>query len=145
MSRPTHTLIAKPAKRTAALGVVGTMIVAALSMWTVTPFAWIWIGSRISDTQQPSAGPYMVVFFGIVASIVATAWVLSLLNRLYVRLTGSRFIASIRPAWLKGMTEDHSTSRATVMETVVVTSVALALLLFVSWFLVIAGSPLPNQ
>jgi hypothetical protein len=137
--------IAKPVKRTAALAVVATMVLAALSMWTVTPYAWIWIGSRVTETQQPSLGPYMLVFFGIVASIIATAWVLNLLNRLYVSLTGSRSIASIRPAWMKGMTEDHSIGRATVMETVLVTSVALALVLFVSWFLVMAGSPLPNQ
>ena len=53
--------------------VVAIMIVGAFSMWTVIPFGWIWIGSMVSDTQQPSGGPYMVVFVGIVLSIVAMA------------------------------------------------------------------------
>jgi hypothetical protein len=126
--------------------VVGAMIVSALSMWTVIPLGWIWVGSRISDTQEPSGGPYMLVFVGIVISILILSWVLSRLNRLYVRITGSNAIANVRPAWMKGMTESSVQGRgATVMETVVVTSVGLALLGMVVWFFFLAGSPLPSQ
>ena len=39
----------------------------------------------------------MVVFFGIVCSIIAMAWVLALLNRLYVRITGSESSHSLPP------------------------------------------------
>jgi hypothetical protein len=122
------------------------MVVDALSMWTIVPLGWIWIGSMISDTQEPSGGPYMLVFVGIVISILVLAWLLGRLNRLYVRITGSNAIANIRPAWMKGMTEDRLEARgATVMETVVVTSVGLAILGMVFWFFFLAGSPLPSQ
>ena len=73
----------------AATFVVAVMVLGAFSMWTVIPFGWIWIGSMIAGSQQPSGGPYMLVFFGIVCSIIAMSWVLSRLNRLYVRITGS--------------------------------------------------------
>ena len=73
----------------AAAFVVAVMVLGAMSLWTVIPFGWIRIGSMISDTQAPSGGPYMVVFFGIVCSILAMSWVLSWLNRLYVRITGT--------------------------------------------------------
>jgi hypothetical protein len=135
-----------PVKGTAALIVVGGMVVAALSMWTLVPLGWIWIGSKVSDTQEPSGGPYMLVFVGIVISILVLSWVLGRLNRLYVRITGSNAISNVRPGWMKGMTEDRLQARgATVMETVVVTSVGLAILGMVLWFFFLAGSPLPSQ
>ena len=136
----------RPIRGTAGLFVVGAMVIAALSMWTVVPLGWIWVGSRISDTQEPSGGPYMLVFVGIVISILVLSWLLGRLNRLYVRITGSTAIANVRPAWMKGMTESSIQGRgATVMETVVVTSVGLALLGMVVWFFFLAGSPLPSQ
>jgi hypothetical protein len=138
--------VRRPVRGTAALIVVGAMIVAALSMWTIVPLGWIWIGSRISDTQEPSGGPYMLVFVGIVISILILSWLLGRLNRLYVRITGSNAMANVRPGWMKGMTEDRYQGRgATVMETVVVTSVGLAILGMVAWFFFLAGSPLPSQ
>jgi hypothetical protein len=138
--------VKRPVRGTAALIVVGVMVVAALSMWTIVPLGWIWIGSMISDTQEPSGGPYMLVFVGIVISILILSWLLGRLNRLYVRITGSNAIANIRPAWMKGMTEDRFQARGTtVLETVVVTSVTLALVGLVLWFFFLAGSPLPSQ
>ncbi|MGH2982444.1 MAG: hypothetical protein ACRDKV_10430 [Solirubrobacterales bacterium] len=122
------------------------MIVAALSMWTAVPLGWVWIGSQISEGQAPSGGPYMVVLFGIVTSILIISWVLSRLNQAYVHLTGSRTVEAIRPAWLKSL-RDSEAPRAypTVLETVIVTSVVLAIISMTVWFFVAAGSPLPSQ
>jgi hypothetical protein len=130
----------------AAIVVVVAMIVAALSMWTVIPLGWVWVGSQLSEGQDPSGGPYMVVMVGIVTSIVLIAWLLGRLNQLYVRLTGTTSVEPMRPAWLKSMRDTRGAPRMpTVLETVVVTSVILAILAMAGWFLFIAGSPLPNQ
>jgi hypothetical protein len=122
------------------------MILAALSMWTVIPLGWVWIGSQISGTQAPSGGPYMVVLVGIVSSILFISWVLGRLNRVYIHLTGDRTVGPIRPRWLKSL-RDSEAPRAnpTVLETVIVTSVVLAILSVTVWFFLLAGSPLPNQ
>jgi hypothetical protein len=126
--------------------VVTVMALAAFSLWTIVPFGWIWIGSKISKTQDPSAGPYTVVFVGIVISILVIAWMLSRLNHLYARLTGGVEIARLRPTWLKSMRDSSANvPRTTVLEAIVVSSVVLAALAGVVWFLVLAGSPLPNQ
>lgn len=125
--------------------VVAAMIIAALSLWTVIPLTWIWIGSNITDTQTPSGGPYMIVFGGIVASIVVVSWILSRLNRLYVRITGSRTVGPIRPNWLKSLRDSEVPNDPTVLETVIVASVVLAGLSAGAWFIFLAGSPLPNQ
>jgi hypothetical protein len=126
--------------------VVIAMLVAALSLWTVIPFAWVYIGSKLSDTQFPSGGPYMVVLVGIVTSILLIAWLLGRLNRLYVRITGTNAVAPVRPAWLKSMRDTPTRPRGpTVLEAVIVGSVVLAALAMGAWFFLLAGSPLPNQ
>jgi hypothetical protein len=126
--------------------VVIAMLVAALSLWTVIPLAWVYIGSRLSDTQFPSGGPYMVVLVGIVVSILLIAWLLGRLNRVYVRITGTNAVAPIRPAWLKSMRDAPTRpSGPTVLEAVIVGSVILAGLAMGAWFFILAGSPLPSQ
>ena len=121
------------------------MVVAALSLWTVIPLSWLYIGSQIADSQFPSGGPYIVVFIGIVVSILIIAWLLGRLNGLYVRITGTNTMAPMRPSWLKSMRDAEGPRGTTVMEAVIVTSVLLAVLALVTWFFLLAGSPLPDQ
>jgi hypothetical protein len=135
-----------PVRNAAATVVVFAMLIAALSLWTVIPLTWVYIGSKLSDTQFPSGGPYMLVFVGIVISILVIAWLLGRLNGLYVRITGTNTVTPIRPAWLKSMRDTPVEPRGTtVLETVIVGSVILAVLALTAWFFVLAGSPLPNQ
>jgi hypothetical protein len=131
----------------AATFVVAVMVLGAFSMWTVIPWGWIWIGSMITDTQQPSGGPYMVVFFGIVCSILAMSWVLSRLNRLYVRITGTTTLPGrYLPAWRKSLSDERADPRGmNVLEAVILASVLLAGIALFIWFLFAAGSPLPSQ
>jgi hypothetical protein len=131
----------------AALLIVLVMVIGAFSLWTVVPFGWIWIGSKISDTQQPSGGPYMVVFFGIVTSIVVIAWILARLNQVYARLTGStRLPKRYLPAWRKSLSDERANPYGmTVLEAVILLSVVLAGFAMAAWFFVVAGSPLPSQ
>ena len=136
----------KVVNRFAATIVVLAMIVAALSLWTVIPLTWVWIGSRVSHTQSPSGGPYMVVLVGIVTSILLISWLISRLNRLYVRITGSHDVGAIRPRWLRSMRDERERpENPTVLETVIVSSVLLAMIAAALWFFLLAGSPIPNQ
>jgi hypothetical protein len=136
-----------PASGAAAGFVVAVMVLGAFSMWTVIPYGWIWIGSKLSHTQQPSGGPYMVVFVGIVCSIIAMAWVLSRLNRLYVRITGTTKLAPrYLPAWRKSLSDERDSPHGiSALESVILASVLLAALAMAVWFFVAAGSPLPTQ
>jgi hypothetical protein len=131
----------------AATVVVAVMMAGAVSMWTVIPFGWIWVGSMISESQEPSGGPYMVVFFGIVCSIIAMAWALSRLNRLYVRITGTtRLPSRYLPAWRKSLSDQRDLREGpNVLETVILGSVLLAGAALAVWFFIAAGSPLPSQ
>jgi hypothetical protein len=137
----------RPVSGAAAGFVLAVMVLGAVSMWTVIPFGWLWIGSRLSHTQAPSGGPYMIVFFGIVCSIIAMAWVLSRLNQLYVRITGSAKLPQrYLPAWRKSLSDERELPQGmSVLEAVILSSVLLAALAMVVWFFVAAGSPIPSQ
>jgi hypothetical protein len=134
-----------PVTAASASVVVLAMILAALAMWTVVPFGWLWIASQVTKTQAPSMGPYMLVLAGVIASIVLLGWILIRLNRLYVRITGSHTIGPIRPNWLKSMRDEGAASAPNVLEVVIVLSVLLAGVAMGVWFFLIAGSPIPSQ
>lgn len=122
------------------------MLVAAFSLWTAIPLSWIYIASKLSETQFPSGGPYAIVAVGIVASILFVAWLIGRLNTLYVRITGTNRLEPIRRTWLKSM-RDTAPIRGsvTVVEAVMMASVILAALAFTVWYVLWAGSPIPNQ
>ena len=135
-----------PARSLAAGLIFLAMLLAALSLWTAIPLSWIYIGSKLSHTQFPSGGPYMVVAVGIVVSIVAIGWLISRLNDLYIRITGTNRLAPMRPTWLKSMRDTGSAvGTTTVVEAVLMGSVLLAALALTVWFFLLAGSPIANQ
>jgi hypothetical protein len=130
----------------AAMAIFVAMLLAALALWTAIPLSWIWIGSKVSETQFPATGPYMVVAVGIIVSIVIVAWLLTRLNQLYVDVTGTNRLTPMRPAWMRSMRDEVAPAgTTTVVEAVLMGSVLLAAAVFTFWFFFLAGSPLPNQ
>lgn len=131
----------------AATAVFVVMLLTALALWTAIPVGWIYIGSKVSETQFPSSGPYAIVAFGILFSIILDAWLIGRLNAAYVRLTGTDQLGPMRPNWMRSMSDSstRASSTTTVVEAVMMGSVMLAGLVFVAWFVFLAGSPLPNQ
>lgn len=122
------------------------MLLAAFSLWTLIPLGWVYIGSKVSHSQFPSIGPYMVVVIGIIVTVLIDAWLIGRLNDLYVRVTGSNRVVQARPGWLKSMRDAAPVQSAvTVVEAVMMSSVLLAAVALVTWFFLLAGSPLPNQ
>jgi hypothetical protein len=130
----------------AASAIFVVMLFTALALWTAIPVGWLWIGSQVATTQFPAEGPYAVVGIGIIATIVVDAWLIGRLNALYMQITGTNKLAPMRPAWLKSMRDSGGMQgTTTVVEAVMMGSVLLAGVVFVGWFFVLAGSPLPNQ
>src|SRR3954447_14377333 len=122
------------------------MLLAAFSLWTAIPLSWVYIASKLSQTQFPSGGPYLIVAVGIIASILFVALLIGHLNSLYIRLTGTNRLEPIRPTWLKSMRDTGPVrSSVTVVEAVLMSSVLLAMLALTAWFFLLAGSPIPNQ
>jgi hypothetical protein len=143
---PANTHTHHPARALAASLVFLAMLLAAFALWTAIPLTWVYIASKVSETQFPSGGPYAVVAVGILASILIVAWLIGRLNNLYIRITGTNRLNPMRPAWLKSMRDTGSApSSVTVVEAVLMGSVTLAAAALTVWFFLLAGSPLPNQ
>lgn len=141
----THSHGMSPMQGLAASFVFVVMLLAALALWTAIPLGWIWIGSKVATTQFPAEGPYAVVAIGIVVTIVLDSWLIGRLNVLYVRITGTNRLAPMRPTWLKSMRDTGGApGTTTVVEAVLMGSVLLAGLVFMGWFFLLAGSPIPN-
>jgi hypothetical protein len=122
------------------------MLLAAFSLWTAIPLSWVYIASKLSETQFPAGGPYAVVVIGILLTFLVVAWLIGRLNNLYIRITGTNRLAPIRPTWLKSMRDTGpAPSTVTVVEAVLMASVMLAALALTLWFFFLAGSPLPDQ
>lgn len=142
----TRTGIPSPARSLAASVIFIAMLLAALSLWTAIPLSWLYIASKVSHTQFPSQGPYIVVGVGIIISVLIDSWLISRLNRLYMRVTGTNRLSPMRPGWLKSMRDTQApVGTTTVVEAVMMGSVGLAVLVFLLWFFLLAGSPLPNR
>jgi hypothetical protein len=140
-----HLHQARPVRALAASVVFLVMLVAALSLWTAIPLGWVYVGSKLADSQFPSQGPYAVVAIGILVTIVLDAWLIGRLNNLYVRVTGTNRLTPMRPTWLKSMRDSSGpVGSTTVVEAVLMGSVLLACAVFVAWFFLLAGSPLPS-
>jgi hypothetical protein len=144
MSTGAHTV---NAARGVAAGVVFlAMLVAAFALWTAIPLTWVYIASKVSHTQFPSGGPYMVVIVGILVTVSIDAWLIGRLNSLYVRITGTNRLSPIRPTWLRSMRDSAPLGGSvTVVEAVMMASVLLAAVALTLWFFFLAGSPIPNN
>jgi hypothetical protein len=141
-----HSHATSPARGIAASLVFLVMLFSALALWTAIPLGWIYIASKVAETQFPAEGPYALVAVGILVSVVIDAWLIGRLNGLYMRITGTNRLSPMRPSWLKSMRDTGSTpGSTTVVEAVLMGSVMLAVAVFFAWFLLLAGSPIPNR
>jgi hypothetical protein len=121
------------------------MAIGSIVLWLGIPIGWLYVASRIAKSSQPSMGPYLLILAGIPASMVVVGKLLSRLNRTYAALTGAPPAARTRHAWMKSLRGERDSGRPrTVLDVVMVSSVALALVCLAIWFFVFAGSSLPS-
>jgi hypothetical protein len=138
-------MLASMGKKAAASVLIVAMSVAALFLWVGIPVGWLWIGSQLVSSSQPSMGPYAVVAIGIVASVVVDAMILSRLNRTYMRVTETDGQVRLQLPWMKSMRGERESGRQTsVLDIILVASVTLAGLAMLLWWILLAGSPLPS-
>ena len=138
-------MLAGLSKKAAAAFLIVAMSVAALFLWVGIPIGWLWIGSQLVSSSQPSMGPYAVVAIGIIASVVIDAMILSRLNRTYQRVTETDGQVRLQLPWMKSMRGERDSGRSTsVLDIILVGSVTLAGLTMFLWWVFLAGSPLPS-
>jgi hypothetical protein len=100
------------------------MLGAGLVLWIGVPVGWLWVGSQVQGATDSIGTAILVMLVGVVASIVAVVPILGWLNRKHLELRAARGL---------------DTHGQTALEAVMTVSVAIAVVVFVIWFFVIAG------
>jgi hypothetical protein len=129
-----------------ALLLVLLMAVGSIALWIGLPLGLIWIASMISDSSQPSMGPYLLILVGLPVGAIVIGKLLGTLDRMHGRVTGRTGGEQKRNTWMNSMGEKATTNRRqrSVLDTVMIVSVLSALVIGAIWFLLFAGSPLPS-
>jgi hypothetical protein len=121
------------------------MAVGSVLLWIGIPVGWLYLASRVAGSAQPSMGPYLMVLVGIPATMIVMGKLLAALDRTYGRVTRTAPQARVQAPWHRSMRGDRRTSRpGSVLDVVMVASVALAVVCFAVWFFLFAGSSLPT-
>jgi uncharacterized membrane protein YgcG len=134
-----------PHRHAAGVGLVIVMALGSVVVWLVSPVAWLWIASRMTDSSQPSLGPYLLVLVGMVLTAAVVGKLLGMVNRMHMRVTGRVSDKREHAKWNRSMRgERTSVNDRGVLEQVMAISVSCALVLFGIWFFAFAGSSLPG-
>jgi hypothetical protein len=108
------------------------MAAGCLFLWTGIPLAWMRIAGWLSSTGYVA---YAIAFCGCITTMVGWGWGLARLNAVYLRLRG-REPSSARPTWGPGGRRE-----LTLLDRLVIASALLALVAFLLWYFVLAGTP----
>ena len=122
------------------------MAAGSIVMWVGLPLGLIWLASSLTSSSQPSLGPYLLILIGLPVGMVIIGKALGSLDRLHGRITGRIDDERHRAAWLQSMRDERGTKRKqrSVLYTVMIISVLLAIVVGAIWFIAFAGSPLPG-
>jgi hypothetical protein len=124
---------------------IALMAVGSVLLWIGIPVGWLYLASQVTDSSQPSMGPYALVLVGIPATMVVMGKVLAVLDRTYGRVTGAAPGVRAQSPWHRSLRGDRRPARGrSVLDVVMVFSVALAVFCFAVWFFLFAGSSLPT-
>jgi hypothetical protein len=144
-SRPAGLTSRGPATLVTGVGLIAAMAVGSLVMWIGVPLGLIWFASHLQTGAEPSMGPYLVVAFGLPTLMIPLGKALASLDRAFSRVSGyTPENRRVRLPWLQSMRGERGSShRATVLDVLMIVSVAIASAAFLFWFLFLAGSSLP--
>jgi hypothetical protein len=133
------------AEKPAAIFLVALMAVGSVALWLVIPVAWIYVVSSQIESTQPTLGPYVLILIGVPTSMFIVGKLLYRLNGVYERITGQDSEVRVQMPWHRSMRGERAPQRrTTVLELVMMISVAIAVVAFGIWFFFFAGSSLPS-
>ena len=127
------------------LFLIALMAIGSVIMWLGVPIGLIYLASRLADSSKPSMGPYLLILIGLPVGMFVVGKLLGALDRYHGRITGLDDGKPEQAAWMKSMRGDRERKRrGSVLDSVMIISVGVALLLFGIWFFAFAGSSLPG-
>ena len=92
------------------------MAVGSVVMWIGVPVGLIYLASRVADSSQPSAGPYLLVLIGLRSGWRSSARFLGTWTGCTGALTG-RDEERHRATWLRSMRAERGSTRRAACST----------------------------
>ena len=127
------------------LFLIALMAIGSVVMWIGVPVGLIYLASRLADSSKPSMGPYLLILIGLPVGMFVVGKLLGAVDRYHGRITGLDDGKPTQAAWMRSMRgERERKRRRSVLDSVMIVSVGVALLLFGIWFFAFAGSSLPG-
>jgi hypothetical protein len=112
-----------------ALLTVSIMIIGSLVLWLGTPLLWLWVGSQIQGSTDSLDLALLAMAVGVLATVAILAGLLSRLSRVHRGIVVAR---------------GHDDPGHHMLESVMITTAGIAIVVFGVWFLLFAGaSPMP--
>src|SRR5918992_6358195 len=118
-----------------ALLLVLLMGAGSVVMWIGLPLGLIWLASAVSDSSEPSMGPYLLILLGLPIGMFAIGKCLGALDRAHGRITGRLDERPQHATWLRSMRDERAPRRGrrSVLDTVMIVSVLAALAAGAVW------------
>ena len=120
------------------------MALGSVAMWVALPVGLVYLASQLTDSTQPSLGPYLLILFGLPIGMAMIGKGLGKLDRMYAA-AGGEMPQRYRPGWTRSMRgERESTRKWSILDRVMLVSVMLCFVAMGIWFFFFAGSSLPT-
>lgn len=126
------------------------MLLVAVNVWTGSPLAALWVGSRLQGAGPPQMGPVFVVVLLIGVFSFVLAWLLTRLDAAYHGLTGQAAQVHRHVAWLRSMRGERpqypgDAVQITALERTLVLVVVACCIAFEIWFFFFSTSPIDQR
>ena len=127
--------------RVQAVAIVCAMVIGSVTLWIANPVFWLWLTARLQTTQART-GPYVLMLLGVLATAIACAKGLAMLNRRYASVMGDNTVHLHLP-WARGLGGEHEKDLrvVTVLDVVMIVSVIVAGTALLIWFAVEQPTP----
>ena len=140
MQTPRVTATDDGRRRLAATALLAVMAFLSLFLWIGVPVLWMRIASLFTPDSQAF---YLLLLIVVPLTMIGVGWVLYRVNRVYVRVSGEEQPRE-HTSWLESQAADRrSRQPRRAIDVIMSFSVLLALIAFMLWFFLVAGSPLP--
>jgi multisubunit Na+/H+ antiporter MnhC subunit len=122
-------------------------VVLALGIGFGVPVLWVWIGSKLQGTGSDSvnSSTAAIIFVGIIFSYIAILFIAGLVQS---RGGAAEDRPPPRYPWNRSMRDEPyrpGAKKLSPIESAFVFTAVVVSAIFMLWFFVFAGSPLPNQ
>ena len=120
------------------------MALGSVAMWIALPVGLVYLASQLTDSTQPSLGPYLLILFGLPVGMAVIGKGLGKLDRMYAA-AGGEVPQRYRPGWTRSMRAGRDEGRKwSILDRVMLVSVVLCCIAMAVWFFGFAGSSLPT-